>query len=455
MTNQLLTLICHYIAITLYCVVNAVSLTHGGVIDARRQKAHELADRARINFADGCYSVPSQSSGGTYTVILDERDAVCDCPDFELRGQPGKPCKHIMAVRLWRDRQARGAEQETENLEPSPKVKRKTYKQDWVNYNAAQVNEYSHFQELLADLCQTVPEPPRKPGPGKPPVPLKDQVFAATLKVYSLFSARRFMGQLEESRARGYVSRSMHFNSVLNAIESSALTPILSNLIQQSSLPLREVETCFAPDSSGFCTSRFIRWFDVKYGITREKAEWVKVHLMCGVKTNIVTAAEILDKDAADSPQMPKLLDTTVKSFKVDEVDADKAYGSAENFDAVHAVGGTLFAPFKSNATGAAGGIFKKMFHYFIFRREDFLTHYHKRSNVESTFSMIKRKFGDSVRSKGDVAMKNEVLCKILCHNICCCISAWYELDIEPVFNPNPTCTNNEEPAQILRMPGA
>ena len=49
------------------------------------------------------------------------------------------------------------------------------------------------------------------------------------------------------------------------------------------------------------------------------------------------------------------------------------------------------------------------MFHYFLFRRDDFLKHYHQRSNVESTFSMIKRKFGDSVRSKGDTAMKNEV----------------------------------------------
>ena len=72
------------------------------------------------------------------------------------------------------------------------------------------------------------------------------------------------------------------------------------------------------------------------------------------------------------------------------------------------------------------------MFHYFQYRREEFLTHYHRRSNVESAFSMIKRKFGDAVRAKTDVAMRNEVLAKILCHNICCCISAWYELKIDP-----------------------
>jgi transposase len=239
---------------------------------------------------------------------------------------------------------------------------------------------------------------------------------------------------MDAAHEQGYISRPMHFNSVLKALENAALTPILKDLIQTSSLPMRAVETTFAPDSSGFCTSRFIRWFDVKYGVTRERAEWVKCHLMTGCKTNVVVAVEILDKDAPDSPQFTKLLETTAQQFTVKEVDADKAYTAVENFDAVNALGGTLYAPFKTTATGAAGGVFQQMFAYFVYKREEFLRHYHQRSNVESTFSAIKRKFGDSVRSKGDVAQKNEVLCKILCHNVCVCISAWYELGIEPAF---------------------
>jgi hypothetical protein len=52
-----------------------------------------------------------------------------------------------------------------------------------------------------------------------------------------------------------------------------------------------------------------------------------------------------------------------------------------------------------------------------MYQRETFLEHYHKRSNVESVFYMVKGKFGDSVRSKSDVGQVNEVLCKVLCHN--------------------------------------
>ena len=157
--------------------------------------------------------------------------------------------------------------------------------------------------------------------------------------------------------------------------------------------------------------------------------------LMTGVKTNIVTAVVIEDKNAGDAPQMPKLVATTAQNFQVKEVPADKGYLSNQNLELVDELGGVAYIPLKTNSTdGEADSVWEKMYYFFMFRREQFLTHYHQRSNVESTFSAIKRKFGDSVRPKGDTAMKNEVLAKILCHNITCVIHAWYELGIEPVF---------------------
>jgi hypothetical protein len=50
-----------------------------------------------------------------------------------------------------------------------------------------------------------------------------------------------------------------------------------------------------------------------------------------------------------------------------------------------------------------------------------------------SAFSMLKAKFGDSVRSKSDTGQINEALCKVLCHNICVLIHAMYTLNIHPV----------------------
>ena len=47
---------------------------------------------------------------------------------------------------------------------------------------------------------------------------------------------------------------------------------------------------------------------------------------------------------------------------------------------------------------------------------------------------MLKAKFGDALRSKSHTAQVNELLCKVLCHNICCVIQSMYELGIEAQF---------------------
>ena len=64
-------------------------------------------------------------------------------------------------------------------------------------------------------------------------------------------------------------------------------------------------------------------------------------------------------------------------------------------------------------------------------------------------FSAVKRKFGDSLRSKTRAAMVNEVLCKFLCHNIVVLIHEQEELGIVPVFWGD----EPDEPA-ILAFPG-
>ena len=53
---------------------------------------------------------------------------------------------------------------------------------------------------------------------------------------------------------------------------------------------------------------------------------------------------------------------------------------------------------------------------------------------IERTFSMIKRKFGGAVRSKLQPAQFNEVLCKVLCHNLAVLVHETRELGISPSF---------------------
>jgi hypothetical protein len=127
----------------------------------------------------------------------------------------------------------------------------------------------------LAELCRTVAEPARD-GTGRKPIPFRDSLFSAVFKVYSTISARRFMCDLDEAHRRGHVGYLPSFNSVLRALDNPDTTPVLFDLIRQSALPLSVVESDFAVDSSGFLTTRYERWFDVKYGTTRQAHTWAK-----------------------------------------------------------------------------------------------------------------------------------------------------------------------------------
>jgi len=394
-------------------------------MDAREERGLVIAATKRIKQGnDGCWRVPSQTGDGTfYSVDLTHQK--CTCPDHEVRQVK---CKHIFAAEFTLQRETKPDGTVTET-----KTVKITYGQDWSAYNAAQTEEKTHFGVLLAELCRGIPQPEQNTG--RPRLPLSDMLFASAFKVYTGFSSRRFTSDMREVHDTGLIASTPHFNSVSNYLANPELTPILKSLVTLSSLPLKAIESDFAVDSSGFSTSRFIRWFNKKYGRELDNQEWVKVHLMAGVKTKIVTSVEISGWAANDTTFFQPLVEATAQNFQIAEVSADKAYISHKNLDLVAQLGATPYIPFKTNMLETTdGSVWAKMYHFYMFNRDSFLQHYHKRSNVETVFSMIKGKFGDAVRSKSTEGQVNEVLCKVLCHNICVLIQSLHELGIEPTF---------------------
>lgn len=397
----------------------------GAEMDEREQRGMELAATKKMRQAKDGWIVPSQTGDGTlYKVNLEAQ--TCSCPDHETRQVK---CKHIYAVEFTIRR-----ETDTNGNVATTKTIRITYSQDWTAYNAAQTEEKERFTALLSDLCRLVSQPPQTTG--RPRLPLSDMVFACAYKVYSGFSTRRFSSDMREAHEDGLVATTHHFNRVSSYLSDPVLTPLVKRLITVSSLPLKGIETDFAVDSSGFSTSRFVRWYNKKWGREIDNREWVKVHLMCGVNTHIVTAVDTSGWAANDTTFFRPLVEQTAQHFQIAEVSADKAYPSHQNLQLVNDLGATPFIPFKTNVVPPTGNdTWAKMYHYYMCNRDVFLQHYHKRSNVETVFSMVKGKFGDSVRSKTDVGQVNEVLMKVLCHNLCVLNQSIHELGIEATFS--------------------
>jgi len=398
-------------------------------MDSREERGRNLARKQGVikPIKRGLFAVKSETGIGEYRVEQQEQAWKCSCPDYITREAP---CKHVHATRFYLE--AHTPDGEVTRI-------RLTYGQAWKAYNAAQADEVRAFDALLADLCATIKEPEQHMG--RPRIPLATQVFCAVQKAYSQLSLRRAASLFKNAEERAQLERAPHFNAPSKLLNRADVTPLLHELLTASAVPLASIEHDFAVDSSGFRTTGFGAYCAGKYGQVKPH-EFLKAHIMVGANTHVITRAIITHGSGSDSPHFaPLVRDTSAAGFKLGEVTADKAYSSRLNLNVVREHGGIAYIPFKSNTTGTGRGkgggmTWLKAFHFFQYHREEFDAKYHKRSNVESVFSSIKRKLGETLKSRNKVAQENELLCKLIAYNITVLISAMHEHGIQPDFAP-------------------
>ena len=215
-----------------------------------------------------------------------------------------------------------------------------------------------------------------------------------------------------------------HYNTVFNYLENPELTPDPEAPDRREHQAAQGRRGRLRRGLIRLHVVRFVRWFDHKYGVAEQEHDWVKVSLMTGVKTNVVTAVEVDERYAGDCPSSPPLVKATAENFTLREVSADTPISATRTWtpvaaarrDAVHRVQG-------EHDGGRAAGVFAKMFHFYSLNRDDFL----------SPLSQAEQRRIDVLDDQGEVrgprsaprptsAMVNEALGKILCHNICCLI---------------------------------
>lgn len=397
------------------------------LVDAREERGLALVRSKAKKFrhvAGSVWFAPSQTNDQGY--VVDLAKDTCTCPDFEARQDR---CKHMWGLMFVR----REVAMPDGSIVMTQSVKRISYPQSWAAYNRAQCEEKERVQVLLRGLCDGIEQP--KAGRGRPPLPLRDVVYGAALKVYSTVSGRRADTDMRAAESDGLMDKAPSYNSLFRYVERPELMPLLKRLVEQSASPLKAIERSYAVDGTGFSTQTYSRWYDHRYGGEKKTQLWVKAHAMVGTVTNVITAVEATPGNINDSPMFRGLVETTAANgFTMEEVSADKAYLAHDNLAAVEQVGAAPFVPFKLNSSPYGSAAWERMYHLYSLRKEEFSAHYHKRSNVEATFSALKRKFGGSVRSKLLPAQLNEVLLKCLCYNLSVVVHSIHEFGIEPKF---------------------
>jgi hypothetical protein len=378
--------------------------------------------------APNVWSVPSQSGTGVYLVSLERGVWKCICPYFVAHDIQ---CKHILAVHIRRNGLTR-----LQAAEAGAKQPRKTYRQNWPAYNAAQRSEAVNFGLVLQDLVSDLEDPCPPKNTGRPRLPYRDLVYCSVEREFSRLPLRKAQGTYAGSRKAGRISCVPSDNMPSLLLRREQTTGVLSELIAKSAAAFTSIETTFAVDSSGFRTNSFGDYCREKYG-ARVHNVWKKPHIIVGTQTGIVPAVVVTDGHAADVRQLPALIEAVeAAGFTIAEVYADKGYLSGENFTVVAKAGGVPYIMFKGNSRGRGKNRndpspwWKKMWHLFQSNPTEFLTHYYKRENVEATFAAIKKKLGETLSSRDPTAQVNELLCKVLVHNIQILIQASFERGI-------------------------
>ncbi len=416
------------------------------------------------------YKVPSQSGNGSYIVNLSP-EPYCSCPDWDNRHL----CKHVYAVsyKVERDNcsSSNGVEPASDSdgskngskndglilpesqalvvpTGPLPlpsvkdlKPKKPTFHRDWNRYNNGEYKVKPYFAKLLRELCDSVVPVINLAGPGRPRLLLSDVVFACAVKVREKCSGRDAVAYWEDYHEKGYLSQVPAVSSVYHYMEQDYLFSVLYDLVIASALPLKELETEFGPDSTGFSSSVYDSWFSAKWGREISEAQWTKLHMMAGLQSHIVTVAMVSDKPTNDSPYLPGFLDVTNRNFQVKLVAADKGYLSKPNLRAIYDIGAAGRIPFKSNSTADPGHhkrdyVWEQALHFFQSEPDEFNRLYHRRSNAESVFTMIKRKLGATTYFRKPEARINEVMLKVLCHNLRVLVLTAYKLDCHQLLGP-------------------
>ncbi len=305
---------------------------------------------------------------------------------------------------------------------------------NWHKYNLAKTQEKRFFYELLNELCQIITEPIHENG--RPPIPIKDLFFMTSLKVYSNYSSRKIDYDLKMAESVGYVKRAPHFNRLSEFLNCPATYELLQRLLTITAMPLKNLEDDYSMDASGFGSYQYERWQRARIKNKRGWRNYVKGHIVIGTRTNVICSAEITHGNFSDAGQAPKLLETLGNNFEPKQVSADKGYSSYRIHQIIKGLGAMPFIAFKVNSkdTKQSPEIWKRMYRYFKNHRQEFLKCYHRRSNVETTFSMIKVRLGEFLKSKNHEAQRNEVMMKFIIHNICCLVTQIFYNDVHIDF---------------------